>query len=120
MADWARSLEDFKRTAGFVAGHFWHSVKFHTVRLPWYGGKLTENITQAVARDVIVEAALRVDRADLGDLVLSVHDELVFEVDSEQARRVAPLIQQEIDRRPAWALDLPVASEGGIKTRYGK
>ena len=112
------ATEPFMRDAIAYDGVDQHTKQWTSLRT--YGGKLTENITQAVARDVIVEAALRVDRADLGDLVLSVHDELVFEVDSEQARRVAPLIQQEIDRRPAWALDLPVASEGGIKTRYGK
>src|SRR4029077_4090793 len=98
-----------------------HTKQWTTLRT--YGGKLTENITQAVARDVIVEAALRVDRRGLGDLVLSVHDELVFEIDAgdaESSRKLSHEIRQEIDRRPAWALDLPVASEGGIKARYGK
>jgi DNA polymerase bacteriophage-type len=85
-----------------------------------YGGKLVENITQATARDVIVEAALRVDRANLGRLVLSVHDELVFEVPKDEAEGKAPLIQAEINHRPPWAFDLPTASEGGVKHRYGK
>src|SRR4029077_6535040 len=95
-----------------------HTKQWTTLRT--YGGKLVENATQAVARDVIVEAALRVDRRGLGDLVLSVHDELVFETNIESSRKFSHEIRQEIDRRPAWALDLPVASEGGIKTRYGK
>jgi DNA polymerase len=85
-----------------------------------YGGKLVENITQSVARDVIVEAALRVDDLKLGDLVLSVHDELVFEVPIEKAEARSKAIGVEIDRRPAWALDLPVASNGGVTRRYGK
>ena len=85
-----------------------------------WGSKLCENATQAVARDVIVEAGLRVDRRSLGDLVLSVHDELVFEVDDEDAVACADLIRAEIDTRPAWALDLPVASEGATMWRYGK
>jgi DNA polymerase len=95
-----------------------HTKQWTTLRT--YGGKLVENITQAAARDVIVEAALRVDARGLGDLVLSVHDELVFEADSESSQKLSHEIRQEIDRRPTWALDLPVASEGGIKARYGK
>jgi DNA polymerase len=89
-------------------------------RLRTYGGKLVENVTQATARDVIVEAALRIDDRKLGDLVLSAHDELVEEVPIGDAWTRAKLIKEEVDRRPAWALDLPVASEGGIHTRYGK
>ena len=69
---------------------------------------------------MIVEAALRVDAARLGDLVLSVHDELVFEVPADNAHALAPRIKAAVDQRPAWALDLPVASEGGIISRYGK
>jgi DNA polymerase len=85
-----------------------------------YGGKLVENITQSVARDVIIEAALRVDDLKLGDLVLSVHDELVFEVPIEEAETRSKAIGVEIDRRPSWAPDLPVASSGGVTRRYGK
>jgi DNA polymerase len=85
-----------------------------------YGAKLAENITQAVARDVIVEAALRVDAQNLGKLVLSVHDELLFEVDELDAQACEGFISVEINARPNWAPDLPVASEGGILRRYGK
>ena len=85
-----------------------------------WGSKLAENATQAVARDVIVEAGLRVDHAGWGQLVLSVHDELVFECDDDVAVASEPHIKREIDARPAWAVELPVASEGGISYRYGK
>ena len=85
-----------------------------------WGSKLAENATQAVARDVIIEAGLRVEALGLDyDLVLSVHDELVFEV-SENSCYAEGFIKQEIDARPAWAPDLPVASEGAIQYRYGK
>ena len=85
-----------------------------------YGGKIVENITQSVARDCIIEAALRIDDLKLGDLVLSVHDELVFEVPVDEAETRSKAIAVEIDRRPGWALDLPVASSGGVTGRYGK
>ena len=85
-----------------------------------WGSKLAENATQATARDVIIEAGLRVDHQGLGDLVLSVHDELVFEVLDGSSGKMSHEIRQEIDKRPTWAVDLPVASEGGISYRYGK
>lgn len=85
-----------------------------------YGGKFTENMVQAAARDVIVEAALRIEDLGLGELVLSVHDELVFEVPAGEARQRSLLIEAEINRRPSWAPDLPVASEGGVRARYIK
>jgi DNA polymerase len=85
-----------------------------------YGGKLAENATQAVARDIIVEAALRIDARRLGDLTLSVHDELVFEADEADAAQMSTEIELEINKRPSWAQDLPIASEGGVKLRYGK
>ena len=85
-----------------------------------WGSKLAENATQALARDVIIEAGLRVDKQNFGDLVLSVHDELIFEVDNDLALARALQIKLEIDRRPAWAPDQPVASEGAIMGRYGK
>ena len=85
-----------------------------------WGSKLAENATQAIARDVIIEAGLRVDRQNLGALVLSVHDELIFEVDNDDAIACESFIKTEIDARPIWAPDLPVASEGSIQWRYGK
>ena len=89
-------------------------------RIRTYGGKLAENATQAIARDVIVEAAVKIDDEELGDLVLSAHDELVEEVDTKDAYERGAKIKSLIETRPSWALDLPVACEGGIRPRYGK
>ena len=83
-----------------------------------WGSKLAENVTQAVARDIIVEAALRVSQTVPGtDLVLSVHDELLFESDY---RFDAKAIKDVVEHQPAWAKGLPIASEGGSMRRYGK
>lgn len=80
---------------------------------------MVHNCVQAVSRDILVEAAIRVDDASLGLLALSAHDELVEEVAASRADSDAPRIRQLIETRPTWAEDLPIACEGGVKTSYG-
>jgi hypothetical protein len=58
------------------------SEQGRVVRAKTYGGLLTENIVQAISRDVLVDAQLRLDRAGF-PVVLHVHDENVAEVDDE-------------------------------------
>jgi DNA polymerase len=86
-----------------------------------WGSKLMENCVQAIARDVIIEAAVRIDDLKIADLVFSVHDELVFEVDEPQKFEAYLAIRQEVLRVPDWAEGLPIAAEGSILLeRYGK
>ena len=87
-----------------------------------WGAKLAENVTQAVARDVIVEAALRVSRTcPQLDLVLSVHDELLFEAPKFDGDIVMPdVVRNIVEQPPSWAHGLPVAAKGGVLERYGK
>ena len=82
-----------------------------------YGGLWTENIVQAIARDLLVEAMLRVEAAGY-PIVLHVHDELVCEVpigfgSTEEFTRL-------MTRKPAWALDLPIAASAWTGPRYCK
>jgi DNA polymerase len=83
-----------------------------------YGGKLAENITQSVARDVMAAALVRVEKAYGLVPVMTVHDEAVYEI--VDAGHVVRKVQAEFNRRPAWALDLPIASEARTGRRYGK
>lgn len=85
-----------------------------------YGGKLAENITQATARDVVVEMALEIERNKLGDVLLSVHDELIIEVPEAEAQQRYKAIEKVMNTTPAWAPGLPVKAEGNILKRYGK
>jgi DNA polymerase len=91
-----------------------------------WGAKFVENVTQAVARDVMVEAALRIENWKVGDLsldlklVLSVHDELVWEAPSGIPDISLQGISSLVETRPAWAQDLPVKAKGSLMDRYGK
>ncbi len=88
-----------------------------------YGGSLMENISQALARIVIMDAMVRI-RARLAkhgiDLALQVHDELVYVVKAEVALVVKHIVLEEMNRRPWWAPGLPLASEAGIGPNYGE
>lgn len=82
-----------------------------------YGGKLAENVTQAVARDVMADAMVRVDELGGGLPVMTVHDELVYEVEDEAAGIGR---QEVVERGPAWGEGLPIASKLHVGFRYGK
>jgi DNA polymerase bacteriophage-type len=95
----------------------------HT-RVDTHGGKLCENATQAVARDVLFDLLLRIEeRAAAGwpaRTVLHVHDEVVLEVPEEHADQVLADTIEMMGIAPAWAPGLLVKGAGGIMTRYGK
>jgi len=88
-----------------------------------YGGKLLENIVQALARIVTMEAAVRVRQrlAHLGiRLALQVHDELVFVVRHEHVAITKQVLAEELRRRPWWLPDLPLDCEVGEGPNYGE
>jgi DNA polymerase len=87
-------------------------------RLRTYGGKLVENATQAAARDVIAEGAVRAEEAGYS-VVLSVHDELLTEVPDDNRYTVEGL-NGILATRPLWAPDIPLAAGGFEGRRYRK
>jgi DNA polymerase len=83
-----------------------------------YGGKITENVVQALARIVVAEQIARV--AKLYRTVLMVHDEGVFCVPEDKAEEVLTFAVQQFSIPPEWAPDLPVSAEGKISDYYQK
>jgi DNA polymerase len=82
-------------------------------------GKIVENIVQAVARDVLADAMVELDRQGV-PLVATVHDELIAEVPEADADRVFDLMRDVMRKSPAWAVDMPMDAAGFIASRYRK
>jgi DNA polymerase len=84
-----------------------------------YGAKLLENITQALARIVVMQAAVRLAERGLR-FVLQAHDELVFLVQTYQVEESKAIIAEEMTRVPAWLPGVPLAVEVGSGANYGE
>ncbi len=82
-----------------------------------YGGKLAENLSQSVARDVMVDAMFRAEENNY-NVILTVHDEIV----SETKENFGSLDEFEhiIAQVPDWAEGLPIKVEGWDGIRYRK
>lgn len=88
-----------------------------------FGGKVLENIVQALARIITMDAALR-NRKLLSlydiELALQVHDELVYVVPDELVNVTKQVVYEEMKRPPVWASDLPLDAEVGVGDNYGE
>lgn len=82
-----------------------------------YGGLVTENICQAVARCVIGEQMLRVRKRY--PVVLTVHDAIACIAPIEEAKEAQQYVEDCMSWRPKWAPDLPLACESGMGPSYG-
>jgi DNA polymerase len=88
-------------------------------RVSTYGGSLAENMTQAIARDLLADA-MRFIEAEGIEIVLHVHDEVVAEVKQFRAQWVLERMEAIMSETPAWAKGLPLAAEAWRGRRYRK
>ncbi len=89
-------------------------------RVETYGGKLTENIVQAVARDCLVNLARRVYSEQGALYVFHVHDELVYDVPAARALAFYEDLVGAAAVPPEWAPGLPLRGEGFVADVYKK
>lgn len=87
-------------------------------RLQTYGGKIFENLCQAVARDVMAHAMPLAERAEYR-IALTVHDELVTEPVDDSAFNVEGL-SNILSTVPSWGGGLPLSAAGYESYRYRK
>jgi len=83
-----------------------------------YGGKLTENIVQAIARDIEAEAIVRLENHGDYPVVLHCHDEMLVEPDIDKLDK--KVFEELVAEPPDWAPDLPIAIDTWYGNRYHK
>lgn len=106
---------------------YYDPVKKHDVET--YGGRLAENLTQAVARDVLAAALVRLQGAGF-KVVGHVHDEAIIEgpglwVDTDgmpthEGGRAFAEVRRLMTEPNPWSISLPLRAAGAVMPRYGK
>lgn len=109
------SENDFGKEAVHYYGLNQETKKWEKVNT--YGGKLTENVVQAIARDCLAETLKRLHQVGL-QTIMHVHDEVVLDVPKDQANLeyVTDLMGQPI----SWAPGLPLKADGFVASFYMK
>lgn len=87
------------------------------LRSDTYGGKLTENLIQALCRDLMADALVRAEAAGLAP-VLHVHDEIVCEV--PRGAEGLDVLRRIMLTLPDWAEGFPIGAAGHSGRRYRK
>jgi DNA polymerase I-like protein with 3'-5' exonuclease and polymerase domains len=82
-----------------------------------YGGKLTENIVQAVARCVMTDGMLRIQKRY--PCVLTVHDEVVALVPDNEAEEAEKWVLAQMVMEPSYMKGIPLDAESSFAKRYG-
>ncbi len=99
--------------------HYTHGLK-GWVREQLYGGLITENLVQAIARDVLAEGMLRADNCAY-NIVGHTHDEIIcLELDKWNLEESLQGLIDHMTLPMYWALDLPLAAEGYTAKVYRK
>lgn len=84
-----------------------------------YGGKLVENIVQAISRDVLADSMRRLDKNGF-DIVMHIHDEAICEIrkenEEEKLEKMCSIMGEDIE----WAEGLPLKAEGYLTDYYKK
>lgn len=87
-----------------------------------YGGALLENIVQALARIIVMDAAVRIKKR-IGkygiEPALQVHDAFTYVVPDAAVTLVGNILLEEMNREVSWAKELPLAAELKVGPTYG-
>ena len=96
---------------------FEFSYKTRRGRTRIYGGKVTENVCQAIARCIMGEQMLAI--AKKYKPVLTVHDSVVCCVPDDELEEARQYIEACMSTTPSWAEGMPITCESGIGKSYG-
>ena len=101
-------------------GEYGYEYAYRTRRGPTriYGGKVIENVCQALARCIIGYQMLNI--AKKYKVVLTVHDSIVVCVRDEELEEARAFVEKSMKRKPKWAYGLPITCESGVGKSYGE
>ena len=94
-----------------------YTYKTRRGRTRIYGGKMVENVCQAVARCIIAEQMVKI--AKRYRVVMTVHDSIVCCVKDEEVSEAREYIEECMRWLPEWAEGLPLDCESGVAKTYG-
>jgi len=94
-----------------------YTYKSRRGRISIWGGAVTENVVQALARIVIGEQMLSIEKGYRP--VLTVHDAVVCVAPKDKSQEALDFIMDKMKIAPVWAEGLPVTCEGGFADNYG-
>jgi hypothetical protein len=94
------------------------SYKTRRGRTRIYGGKVTENVCQAIARCIIGEQMLAI--AKKYKVALTVHDSVVCCVPKDELKEATAFIEGCMNTTPSWAEGLPITCESDSGESYGE
>jgi DNA polymerase len=92
----------------------------YKTRMGWtkiYGGKVVENLCQALARCVIAEQMIRIGKKY--KVALTVHDSIGIVAPEDKATEAQEYVESCMRWAPAWAAGLPLNCESGVAKSYG-
>ena len=97
-------------------GQFTYAARNSRTKI--YGGKVIENVCQALARCIISWQMVQI--AKRYKVALTVHDSLVCVIQEEAASQAQEFIENVMRTSPKWAAGLPLDCESGIGKSYGE
>lgn len=109
------NYKDLRKSSDDFEGYSYASRRG---RIKIYGGKIVENICQALARCVIGEQMLRISKRY--KVALTVHDAVMVVVREEEKEDAMLYVEECMKWRPLWAQTLPLACEIGVGKSYGE
>jgi DNA polymerase len=107
--------DDLRFSEGEKGVEFHYQTRKGRTRI--YGGKVIENVCQAIARCIIAEQMLRI--AKRYPVVMTVHDAIASVVPEREAHEAQAFVEECMRWTPEWAKGLPVNCESGVGKSYG-
>lgn len=85
-----------------------------------YGGLLVENLTQAVAFDLLLGSLLSLYESYHLRVIMHIHDEIVVECEESRADEVSAIVRRVMETTPKWGVGLVLRAEPEVMKRYRK